>query len=502
MTEYCPICCEELNNENRSCILACNHQFCFQCLWQVINENKGCPLDRNKIKQVGYWDSNNQLVKASCEEFKIHILIYLQKIQLEEDFSNNLSIFTKKLIKISSNDDNNKEKYNINDRDGDCRDINNTKRLFLKFHFISFNELQMIVRGNERKRLVAINIITHDQFIRYLQCKMTACMKNFSKFEKEDTLKIIQQIRLNLVSGVVSHVTDNTQLYKSININYDGSNSSICLLCLKQINEMKYAKFIDCEHKICCECIDNGLIIHGSCPFHPNEIKRLTLHRNEKPNQMEKETESIAHYLQRKKYQIVKNLYGKVFDVYDRGIDEIKSVKKYIPKFINLTIQLHQSINVNINDSFDIDIYNKLQSYTENKFNDLNTLEFPCDMFDDTTIMDFRLYRLYLMSGETHFKDYRRIINLLELFMFPKFLIYLKYGLKKYSLLLDIENIIRNYVAFVKRLHQIKENKYLSNTNDISQLIDDIMISELDLKYINNNLNIPINYFDEDDEEM
>ena len=94
MIENCPICFEEINNENCAWIVSCNHQLCCQCLFQImVTAKKRCPFDGSKIEQVRYLDSNDQLIESRCNKFKYHVFVHdsLQKLKIEEDFSENLN---------------------------------------------------------------------------------------------------------------------------------------------------------------------------------------------------------------------------------------------------------------------------------------------------------------------------------------------------------------------------------------------------------------------------
>ena len=51
----CPICFDEIDENNEATITACNHSFCNDCIEGLFNSgNSGCPLCRGEIKQYEY----------------------------------------------------------------------------------------------------------------------------------------------------------------------------------------------------------------------------------------------------------------------------------------------------------------------------------------------------------------------------------------------------------------------------------------------------------------
>jgi hypothetical protein len=63
--EGCPVCFEELNDDN-STTIGCNHILCIECVNKIVNDSTKCPICRANIKE--YFNNNERshiIIKSS-----------------------------------------------------------------------------------------------------------------------------------------------------------------------------------------------------------------------------------------------------------------------------------------------------------------------------------------------------------------------------------------------------------------------------------------------------
>ena len=78
-----------------------------------------------------------------------------------------------------------------------------------------------------------------------------------------------------LIVLIISYIRYNKDIYQNLQPDIDGSDTNVCLICSVTINNISYAKFCECDHKICSDCVNQMTITSGSCPFHSNGIKNF-----------------------------------------------------------------------------------------------------------------------------------------------------------------------------------------------------------------------------------
>lgn len=80
-------------------------------------------------------------------------------------------------------------------------------------------------------------------------------------------MKSLGVIAKLLALFIISKVDDNQELYKLHQPQLNGTEEDKCVICTKSVNPYQYAKFADCNHKLCFTCISTYLPKQGKCPF-------------------------------------------------------------------------------------------------------------------------------------------------------------------------------------------------------------------------------------------
>ena len=169
------------------------------------------------------------------------------------------------------------------------------------------------------------NILNQFYYIFSDESNFRVCVEYFKSEIKLEETKITEHLNNNMkhiIAFVISYLRSNGNIYRLARPDIKEIDINKCLICCKLIEEMKFATFSHCQHKICLDCIETYTIMHGSCPFHSTEISNFKLSDNKK---------SILSYFNENYEHVGMKLFKKFMD------DNI------IP-LINQALEIHSNV--------------------------------------------------------------------------------------------------------------------------------------------------------------
>ena len=125
--------------------------------------------------------------------------------------------------------------------------------------------------------------------------------------------------------SAISYLSNNGDIYRIARPDINEIDIDKCLICCSLINKKNFATFAQCQHKICSDCIDTYIILHGSCPFDGNEISNL---------QMSELLESMSNYLNCNYQNIINKMCHKRMNKCIQYINEVIALHS-APSFID-----------------------------------------------------------------------------------------------------------------------------------------------------------------------
>ena len=100
------------------------------------------------------------------------------------------------------------------------------------------------------------------------------------------------------------------------------------------MNKLCYARFADCNHKICSDCVNKMIITNGCCPFHSNEIKNLVVCIT--TQSINDQLFSIKEYME-SNYQMITNaVFNETVNVIVHISETVFVYKEYVASLLTI----------------------------------------------------------------------------------------------------------------------------------------------------------------------
>ena len=379
----CFICYDSMENNNFIQFEKCNHRVCSACSIEVMFQRiPTCPFDKEKIEVIHdftteqkafnsideykkwIWTSHKESLQ---EEFENYSIIYLTKAirsfniimltqrgmqNILQKASQNTSNFTKKELKHFRNLFNEfknrlkaegeiEEDLHVMDIVSECFIYNPSDKIKTveilwksdcsdKTIPINLNIANNFLKTLEQDILSFIVTIEFDDLIKHEdQKQLVNKLKNINELD----IKYGNHIKKRIASFVLSNIRKNQDTFKLIHPNIDEYDTSLCLVCSEKIIPVSFAKFKNCDHKICLSCIKECVIMHGSCPYHSDIFQDLEIIQNIDVISNENELSSI--YLRNNFDLIFTDILNNNIDNIILPINEIVNIKNVIKDLID-----------------------------------------------------------------------------------------------------------------------------------------------------------------------
>ena len=150
----------------------------------------------------------------------------------------------------------------------------------------------------------------------------------------ESIIKHCKEVIKYVTSFFISNIPNNKDFYQNLQPEIDGSETNVCLICSEIVNNLCYARFAECDHKICSDCVNKMIITNGSCPFHSNEIKNLVVCI---PTQsINDQSFSIKQYMESNYQMIITAVFNETVSAIVQISETTMPLKEYIESIIAL----------------------------------------------------------------------------------------------------------------------------------------------------------------------
>lgn len=362
--ENCLVCYEAI--EPFDCIiLECDHGFCRFCADNIaFHEICKCPLDlktsqvirENNIEktviiyQLEAWNRGSVLEPADLEKFWSTVISKLVSIVSSIDVYFKESWVDEALFQFDELQSS-QYKFVVYEKIAmiqNCysslgqtspSNINSTRKIFLQTpsQYQSPIERNIIKTYFENDiQLFSFELKQHLHKYENIY-DLSKCKELFPEMVEMTKEKIIY-----FTGMIISNVTYNTDIYKTIRSFVKITDTHRCLMCYGQIVS-EYAKFPKCQHKICCICVNKFMIIHGSCPFDCFEIEDLQMHIG--GIEWRKDSETASKFLTSQYEDLMTSYFQELLKSFVPTLKKILGIKYKNPGFIEQLACIHDEMN-------------------------------------------------------------------------------------------------------------------------------------------------------------
>lgn len=148
-------------------------------------------------------------------------------------------------------------------------------------------------------------------------------------------IKSLEILSEHLASFIISKVHDNNELYKLHQSYLNGTEEDRCLICTKSVNLHRYARFTDCNHKLCFTCSLSYFPNQGKCPFDGRESADFVICERDKYGMENLESASRYNY---EEFRMNKTRTMMMYNI--ELLDEILEFNIYIPPLTDILEQI------------------------------------------------------------------------------------------------------------------------------------------------------------------
>ena len=384
MVNNCPICYELLNDLNIVTLDRCNHKFCSTCTNELLfQEQVSCPLDREEISNIIIKSKTGGNLTKSLYEYQCFLVNDLQimKNYMNNNWSICLSTFTKNfkilylslykckelleywlsrksdvtieevaefeidiLQSVELRNELIEESERIYERSSLIVEILNTmpKKNKTPFHI----ELE-----DDNQRIISMSILTSHFWTDEVILMLYNQKINQRKFIKE----VLKNIKVDLAAinaifdqltwFIIYKVPDNRDLYKLHKPDIEVDVNDKCLICTKFINRFHFAKFAECNHKICLQCTKRYNIISANCPFDDRKLCNLTICKV--INSENQDIQCILQYFEINHETINLNKTRNLLKIVIKLIFEILNFKFHVSSLIEIITKIQTTKKFN-----------------------------------------------------------------------------------------------------------------------------------------------------------
>ena len=359
----CVICYNLLDTENRI-TFPCNHTCCRQCTDSMILNNRlvVCPLDRSSIETIfdktetktvdqykyDLWNNDKISVQIHFENFWSNSILCM--IDVIKEICDTLISYEEKPLSISKNDHLFTKSLEKRIKDSFSDGADNQLLLF-----------KDVISKSKAKQIQPIEFnVLYCDFNRWLHTLIVELETHINNFKamngKSNTIfrEILKHKMQYNMALAVSYLSNNGHIYQLVRFDVKEIDVNKCLICGTSINKEKFATFSKCQHKICLDCIETFIIMHGSCPFESNGFENLQISDN---------LQSIPSYLTDNYKEIGSKLFNKYMHSCIPFINRIIEISAPNPNLFQRLLQFKTSV---VDDTMKSEIFNIQNEFISN----------------------------------------------------------------------------------------------------------------------------------------
>lgn len=343
--DRCALCFNVMEEDN--CItFQCDHTFCKYCANKIIftTTHLQCPIDkmtittfvdRNQSKTMDqyksdWWNDEGKSIQIdfeyNCSEIIISMIDVVNTIidilivndkgdlgncSLQQDSHTRAQCCRIKTLIDKMRDIHDLSSYFMSS------ELEFVKNVILKYPSKQMRPIEFDVI-NERFEL-DISTLTNELNLLYTHCQKGNEDGNECFLEHfKDKLKYLTGL-------AISYSSNNGHIYRMARPHVNEIDINQCLICSTLITEQKCATFVQCHHKLCSDCIDIFMVMHGNCPFDNKGIDNLQISDN---------LQSVSTYLTGNYREIAAKLFNKYMNICIEVINQLLSTHCHISNWI------------------------------------------------------------------------------------------------------------------------------------------------------------------------